>query len=74
MAFYQSNYSSFTLLPGHGIELTYLWGTVKMAGFNFTAEEEKLSHDMMQYWGNFVKYANPNGLLDSKEEVIRLQG
>lgn len=49
------------LTIGHSAELPYVFGTVSLAGFKFTEDEEKLSDSMMQYWGNFIKYGNPNG-------------
>ena len=49
------------LCIGHGAELPFLFGTISLAGYEFTADEAKLSNSVMYYWSNFVKYGNPNG-------------
>jgi para-nitrobenzyl esterase len=53
------------LLPGapHGGETPFVfdsktWYTAKM---NLTPEDEKMAHEMSNYWANFVKTGNPNG-------------
>ena len=51
---------NYTLI-GHASELPYLFNTVSLAGYTFSNNETVLSDSIMQYWGNFVKYSNPNG-------------
>ena len=46
-----------------------MFGSVSLAGLTFTADEVQLSNDMMQYWGNFIKYGNPNG--DFTQKAVR---
>lgn len=46
---------------GHGGELSFIFHSAPQMGFNFTADEEKLSNQMITYWTNFAKYGDPNG-------------
>lgn len=55
-------------LPGddagafHSAELWYMFGTMKRCWRPFTEADYKLSEEMLDYWCNFIKYGNPNGL------------
>jgi carboxylesterase type B len=47
----------------HAAELPMLFPTLLHAFFpnyNFTAEEQQLSTNMMLYWANFIRTSNPN--------------
>nr|KAG5711537.1 hypothetical protein BaRGS_025964 [Batillaria attramentaria] len=44
----------------HGSELVYLFHTEWAGGFKFTADEEVLSSQIMDFWANFAKRGNPN--------------
>jgi para-nitrobenzyl esterase len=52
--------NGFPLGAYHGSELQYLYGPSFLPGPQ-TDAQKKLSHDMIAYWGNFVKTGNPNG-------------
>lgn len=45
----------------HSSELWYMFGTLKRSWRPFTAKDEKLSEQMLDYWTNFCKNGNPNG-------------
>lgn len=63
-SFYQAWEPDYGFCKGyscHASELPYLFNTVSLAGYTFTNNETILANSIMQYWGNFVKYSNPNG-------------
>ena len=45
----------------HGAELPFVFHSADKIGGQFTADEEKLSDAMVDYWTNFAKYLDPNG-------------
>ena len=45
----------------HSSELWSVFHTQKRSWRPFTAADEELSNRIVDYWTNFVKYANPNG-------------
>jgi len=45
--------------PGHAAELPFVFHTLE--DFVCTQEELQLADSASQFWGNFVKYGNPNG-------------
>lgn len=55
-------------LPGdeagafHSSELWYVFGTVDRCWRPLTEEDKVLSDTMVDYWTNFMKYGNPNGM------------
>jgi acetylcholinesterase/cholinesterase len=55
----------------HGADLTYVFHSAKLAGYDFNSvQEEKLSRLMLGIWTNFAKDAKPWDLYDkSKEEL-----
>ncbi len=54
-------------LPGdgsgafHSSDLWYIFHSLRHSWRPFTAGDDKLSIQMMDYWTNFAKYGNPNG-------------
>ena len=50
----------YTILTGHGAELSYVFHT-EPRDFKFTPEEEILADITSAYWGNFVNTGDPNG-------------
>ncbi|KAF2068395.1 hypothetical protein CYY_010279 [Polysphondylium violaceum] len=44
----------------HGLELPYVFDTASQDGYTFTAAEQQLSLQLMNYWTNFAKSGNPN--------------
>lgn len=46
----------------HGAELPFVFHTAEKINYQFTPIENKVSNEIMDYWTNFVKYLNPNGL------------
>ncbi len=51
----------------HGDEIAYVFGEplkANLPGFNYTAEEQQLSRDMMTAWSNFAKTGDPNRFAD----------
>ncbi|KAK3610331.1 hypothetical protein CHS0354_029801 [Potamilus streckersoni] len=44
----------------HGSELPYVFYTAPLGNFRYTADEEKLSSQLMSYWANFAFTGNPN--------------
>ena len=53
------------LCSGHGEDLAFLFHTAPLGGYKYTADEEKLSNQMITYWTNLAKYGDPNGGRDS---------
>jgi para-nitrobenzyl esterase len=51
----------FTLGAYHGSELQYLFQMAQLSGPQ-TKEQRRLSQQMIEYWTNYVKSGNPNGL------------
>ena len=55
-------------LPGdnsgafHSADLWYTFGTLKRCWRPFTELDYKLSSEIIDYWTNFMKYGDPNGL------------
>ena len=45
--------------PGHAAELPFVFHNLDE--FEYTQEELHLADSVSQFWGNFVKYGNPNG-------------
>jgi para-nitrobenzyl esterase len=45
----------------HGLEITFLFGALRIAGYVPSAAEEKLSADMIGYWSRLAKMRDPNG-------------
>ena len=45
----------------HGLEVTFLFGALRIAGYVPSAAEEKLSADMIGYWSRLAKTRDPNG-------------
>jgi len=41
--------------------MSFIFHSAPLVGFNYTADEEKLSNQMIAYWTNFAKYGDPNG-------------
>ena len=37
-----------------------MFSSVGLGGYNFTAEEQVLTDEMVKYWGNFAHTGNPN--------------
>ena len=52
--------NNFPIGAYHGSELQFLFDTTIEPGPRGAAQQ-KLSRDMIRYWGNFVKTGNPNG-------------
>ncbi|MBO9681228.1 MAG: carboxylesterase family protein [Flavisolibacter sp.] len=54
-------------LPGdssgafHSADLWYVFHSMKHSWRPFTAGDQQLSNQMVDYWTNFAKYGNPNG-------------
>jgi para-nitrobenzyl esterase len=54
-------------LPGdssgafHSSDLWYIFHSMKHSWRPFTAGDQQLSNQMVDYWTNFAKYGNPNG-------------
>ena len=62
------------IIEGHSAELPFVFGTVSLANMSnitFSENEKILSNSMMQYWGNFVKYGNPNGDFTEKVKSVK---
>lgn len=57
-------------LPGdesgafHSSELWYMFGTLDRCWRKFTKADYELSNQMLDYWTNFCKYGDPNGLAE----------
>ena len=51
---------AFSLGAYHGSELQYLFKMTRLPGPQ-TPQQQQLSTQMIQYWGNFIKTGNPNG-------------
>lgn len=49
----------------HGSELVYLFHTEWAGNYTFTPDEQVLSGQIMDYWTNFAKTGDPNGLARS---------
>ncbi|RMI44760.1 carboxylesterase family protein [Actinomadura harenae] len=45
----------------HAAELQYLFNTTYFAGRHLTPKQQRLSHQMMDYWTRFARTGNPNG-------------
>ena len=48
----------------HSGEMIYCYGNVKKSPYDYRYDEsdDKLSETMLNYWTNFAKYGNPNGI------------
>ncbi|KYQ90474.1 putative cholinesterase [Tieghemostelium lacteum] len=44
----------------HGLELPYIFDTASLEDYTFTPEEQALSFQMINYWTNFAKNADPS--------------
>jgi carboxylesterase type B len=60
-ACWEPNYNYCKNSSCHGVELPFVFKTAELGGFKYTSEEITLTNSLMQYWGNFIKYGNPNG-------------
>lgn len=60
----------------HSSEIPYVFGTLSAAkGRKFTATDWRISHQMSDYWVNFVKTGNPNGQgLESWPQLKKPEG
>ena len=49
----------------HGTEVPYVFGAVnsESGGANYTAVDREISAAMQQYWTNFAKTGDPNGVV-----------
>lgn len=59
-----SRHKNYDNAASHAAELTYLFpdaGQYLPRSVNMTDEQRALARQMRTYWGNFVKYQNPNG-------------
>lgn len=55
----------------HGSEIVYLYHTPGKGNFTFTADEEALSQQIMDFWTNFAKTSDPNKPSDSNGSRLR---
>jgi carboxylesterase type B len=54
---------------GHAAELAYLWPSFDNGAPiapTFNAGERRLAHDMVAYWGSFVRHGNPGTVDDTR--------
>ncbi|XP_012945011.1 crystal protein [Aplysia californica] len=53
----------------HGVEIMFVFQTFAYFNMNITAEKIRLSNYIIDYYANFIKYGNPNGLSSGKGAV-----
>ena len=66
-----SRWGNFTPCIGHvchSADIPFVFQAADRTGYKYTREEIVLSKRLMEYWTNFAKYGNPNGL--SKNQIL----
>ena len=85
-AFSFQGWGNFTFCEGHvchGEEIAYVFHSADQSGFNFNADEEVLSDQMIYYWSNFAYTSDPNKgphsvkapwpLYGTEDQVLKIQ-
>lgn len=58
----------------HSVELGYMFGRLNISTREMTPADYELSNRMMEYWTNFAKYGNPNGLNSNAWQPYQAHG
>jgi len=74
---YRSGHPYFGLGPTHGAELPYVFGDLDGRAANWTSGDRELASMIQQYWTNFAKTGDPNGIglprwpmFDEKQSLV----
>ena len=61
-AAYRPGHPYFALGPTHGAELPYVFGYLDKSAADWTSVDRELAAIVQQYWTNFAKTGDPNGV------------